>query len=223
MKHLDTAMAPWLEGSEFAILDASLIRWHETLPGSLHLNSTSTYIHAETGEFGALCLLHGAYHITSLDLYRIFVPVLYKVRSACNFPPEQSAFLAKRRGLMFGHAKALAIVVNQAMSTDGARTYADFWWPNLAFDSSRNLVYYVCHVLDQRQRTEAVKAEVKSLLRSNIKALKLMKSINALAEPLSLAAERILAKFSDGSSEDAVHDHEIDRCDDLLLTMYCIC
>ena len=216
-------MSPWLERSEFAILDASLARWRETLPTSLQFNANSTYIHTETGEFGALCLLHGAYHLTSLDLYRVFVPLLYKVRSAFNFPREQNDFLINRHRQMFSHAKSLANIVKQAMSRDGARAFADFWWPNLAFDSCRNLVYYVCHVLHQRKGFETMKSEVKSLLRSNIKALKLMKSINALAEPLSLAAERILTKFSDGSAEAGIEDHEIDRYGALMPITCCKC
>ncbi len=217
VKHLDTASPPWMADSEFAMLERDLNSWYSTLPESLLFTSASVYIRTDTGEFGALCSLHATYHATMIDLYRVFVPALYKLRSSFDFPPQQHQFLNQHRLSLFGHSRSLADIVRQAISRDSVKALADFWWPSIVYDSCRQLVYYLTQFSNDTAGKAALAAEVTSLVKSNIKALNLMKVLYAMAEPLSVAAERMLAKAGmarfEGSvvPRDAVDPEEPER------------
>jgi hypothetical protein len=184
IKHLDAAKSPWLPGSEFAMLDTECRIWYDTLPASLQFTPTAIYIRKETSQLGALFLLHYAYHQTMCDLYRIGVPALYKLRAAFEFPLEQHDFLAHLQRTIYEHAKSLAIISTEA-ARHSSKTLSDSWLPSITYDSCRIMLYYTTQLLDPTAETSKIPmSETITHLQHSIKALKMMRPIFAIAEPL---------------------------------------
>ena len=184
IKHLDTATVPWLPESEFALLEAELLNWHGSLPADLEFSTTAIYIRKETYQLGALCLLHCAYHQTMCDLYRLGAPALYKLRSAFQFPPEQSRFLQDMQLCLFKEARTLAAIL-AATERHGPGLIGDTWLPTIAYDSNRIMLYYLTEVVGptEEKRKEFVMGTI-PYLQSNVKALKTMRATNAVADSL---------------------------------------
>ncbi|KAJ5976673.1 hypothetical protein N7501_000015, partial [Penicillium viridicatum] len=192
IKHLGDAMVPWDPASEFALLDSDCRAWHESLPASLQFTPDAMYIRKDASQLGALCLLHCAHYQTVCDLYRLGAPALYKLRAAFDFPPEQSDFLQHLQQVLFDAARALATIIGQA-AAHGPRMLADSWIPTIAYDSCRIMVYHLTQILDPlSDNAKALALAAIPLLRSNINALKLMGSLNAIAASLASAAETML-------------------------------
>lgn len=184
IKHLDTAKLPWFPDSEFALLDNELRKWYGSLPASLEFTTTAIYIRKESCQVNALCLLHCAYHQTMCDLYRIGAPALYKLRSAFQFPPEQSHFLKHLQWSLFEEAKTLAAILAET-ERHGPGMIGDTWLPTIAYDSNRIMLYYLTQIVDPVEKGKKdIVLNTVPYLQSNVQALKTMRATNAIAEGL---------------------------------------
>lgn len=178
------AMDPWLPGSEFTKLDAECQYWYDTLPVDLQFTPTAIYIRKDTYQLGALCLLHYAYHQTMCDLYRIGSPTLYKLRVGFKFPPEQHDYLYHLQYILFDHARSLATIAGEMIS-HGTKILADSWIPTITYDSCRIMLYYLTQVIDPAlESSKKLMADTIPHLQNNIRALKRMRSLFAIADPL---------------------------------------
>jgi hypothetical protein len=118
------------------------------------------------------------------DLYRIGAPALYKLRKAFEFPPEQHDFRRHLQYTLYGHAKSIAIITAEAARHD-SKMLADSWIPTITYDSCRILLYYVMQLIDpETESSKALMLETIPHLQSNIRALKVMRSLFAVAESL---------------------------------------
>lgn len=209
IKHLSTAMMPWLPDSEFALLDADCKSWLSALPESLQFTPNALYIRKETSQVGALCALHLMYHQTMCDLYRIGTPALYKLRGAFHFPAEQSGFLSHVQDQLFEHATALARIISEAHSR-GAHGLADSWIPTIAYDSCRIMLYYATQLVDPNAYNKhSIMCETIKLVRGNIEALKYMRRLYTVADLLSAAAESMLEQVETLSASAALNQNVI--------------
>ena len=191
-------MLPWLPESEFAQLDGESRAWYNALPASLQFTPTAMYIRKETSQLGALFLIHYMYHQTMCDLYRISAPRLYKLRHTFNFPPQQTGFLTHLQTELFVHAHSLASITAEG-SRHGAHALADSWIPTITYDGCRVMLFYLTQILDPfAQRTKSLIIETRPLVQANIKALRYMQSMYAVAELLANAAEKMLEKVNIG-------------------------
>ncbi|KAL2825126.1 fungal-specific transcription factor domain-containing protein [Aspergillus pseudoustus] len=195
IKHLDTAIPPWLPNSEFTILDQACTEWHDSLPLNLQWTTSTIYTRKASSQLGALVLLHCSHHQTLCDLYRLGAPALFKLRSAIEFPPEQSEYLLKMRWDLFQAAKALAAIIGEAES-HGPHILSDTWLPTITYDSSRIMLYYLTQLIDPReQESKDLVVQTIPYLQSNIRALKAMQALNATSESLANAAETMLRRL----------------------------
>ncbi|KAL5335703.1 fungal-specific transcription factor domain-containing protein [Aspergillus crustosus] len=192
IKHLDTAVSPWLPDSEFAILDRACLEWYNSLPQSLQFTTSTIYTRKASSQLGALVLLHCSHHQTLCDLYRLGAPALFKLRSAIEFPPEQSDFLQKMQSDLYQAAKTLAKIIGEA-ERHGPHVLSDTWLPTVTYDSSRIMLYYLTQLIDPQERSSKdLVVETIPYLQSNIRALKAMQPLNAVSERLANAAETML-------------------------------
>lgn len=177
-------MVPWDPDSEFMTLDADCRAWYESLPASLQFTPNAIYIRKDSSQLGALCVLHCAHYQTICDLYRLGAPALYKLRAAFDFPPEQQDFLRHLQQVLFDAARTLATIIGETVH-HGTRMLADSWLPTITYDSCRIMVYHLTQILDPRtDETKNLMLETLPLLKSNIKALRSMESLNAIAHSL---------------------------------------
>ncbi|KAK9422394.1 putative Sulfatase N-terminal domain-containing protein [Seiridium unicorne] len=114
VKHFDTALPPWLQGSDFAQLESALFSWYEELPGNLQFTQIAIYMRKESSQLGALLLLHWTYHQSLCDLNRIGMRDLFQIRKAINFPPDQSDFQKRTQDRCNEHATAIALMFAEA-------------------------------------------------------------------------------------------------------------
>ena len=118
------------------------------------------------------------------DLYRIGAPALYKLRARFQFPPEQSGFLRGLQRTLYEHAKSHALITAEALK-HGVRILADSWMPSVVYDSSRIMLYCAMHLVDPAtDEGKSFLAQTVPHLQSNIKALRKMRSLFTIAEPL---------------------------------------
>lgn len=182
VKHLDTAILPWLPNSELSTLAADFRAWYSTVPLNMHFTPAAIYTRKESLELGALALLWCTYHQTLCDLYRIAMPALFKIRAPIEFPPEQRKFLQDCQQTCFDGAKHVAIVISGAMR-HSRNMLADTWMCTIAYDSSRVMLYYLTQILDTNEgKAKELFGDTIQLLHSNLKALKLMIPMFATAE-----------------------------------------
>lgn len=212
---------PWLPDSEFAQFDAESKAWYDSLPESLQFTPSSVYIRRETTQLGALCGLHWMYHQNMCDLYRIGAPTLFKLRNAFSFPPEQANFLHHLQDELFGHARKVAIIAAEALR-NGAHAMADSWATTVIYECTRVMLYYLTQLIDpMAESSQVLMAETIPLIRNNVKCLKMMQSMYAVAELLANAAEKMLEKMglaTDGTMsnesivpDDPYPDHDSDE------------
>ncbi|KAM0810856.1 hypothetical protein AB5N19_11209 [Seiridium cardinale] len=193
VKHLDTALPPWLRGSDFAQLESALFSWYEELPGNLQFTQTAIYMRKESSQLGALLLLHWTYHQSLCDLNRIGMRDLFQIRKAINFPPDQSDFQKRTQDRCNEHATAIALMFAEA-SKHGHACFADTWLPVIAHDSTRVIVHYITHKLGtSTHKLAMVRPHSISCMQANIIALKKMVPMFQLAKPLYAAASNMLA------------------------------
>ncbi|KAF8859683.1 hypothetical protein BDZ45DRAFT_742014 [Acephala macrosclerotiorum] len=76
LKRIDTSQAPTLPDPGFRQLEASFTEWNDHLPPTDRLTSSSIYTRKDSGQLGALFLMHFAYHISLCDLYQLSMPML---------------------------------------------------------------------------------------------------------------------------------------------------
>lgn len=184
IKHLDTAISPWLPNSEFAILDKACWKWYDNLPENLQFTTSTIYARKASSQLGALILLHCSHYQTLCDLYRLGAPALFKLRSAIDFPPEQSEFLQKLRGDLYNAARTLATIIGEA-ERHGPHILSDTWLPTITYDSSRIMLYYLTQLIDPREQdSKELVVQTIPYLESNIRALKAMQPLNAVSERL---------------------------------------
>ncbi|KAL4877880.1 fungal-specific transcription factor domain-containing protein [Aspergillus karnatakaensis] len=181
IKHLDTAISPWLPNSEFAILDRACQEWHESLPENLRFTTSTIYMRKASSQLSALVLLHCSHHQTLCDLYRLGAPALFKLRSAIEFPSEQTEYLRKMRSDLYQAAKTLATIIGEA-ERHGPHILSDTWLPTVVYDSSRIMLYYLTQLIDPRvQTSKDLVVETIPYLQSNIRALRAMEPLNAVS------------------------------------------
>ncbi|KAK9776659.1 hypothetical protein SCAR479_06704 [Seiridium cardinale] len=189
VKHLDTALPPWLRGSDFAQLESALFSWYEELPGNLQFTQTAIYMRKESSQLGALLLLHWTYHQSLCDLNRIGMRDLFQIRKAINFPPDQSDFQKRTQDRCNEHATAIALMFAEA-SKHGHACFADTWLPVIAHDSTRVIVHYITHKLGtSTHKLAMVRPHSISCMQANIIALKKMVPMFQLAKPLQMKCE----------------------------------
>ncbi|OTA22938.1 hypothetical protein BTJ68_14273 [Hortaea werneckii EXF-2000] len=189
------AIVPWHSNSEFAKLDAECRAWYRDLPASLLVNPTSIYIRKETSQVGALLAMHLMFHQTMCDLYRIGTPSLYKLRSPFTFPPEQAAYLRHLQCELFQQAKDIAMLAEEALR-HGSHGLADSWIPTIVYDSCRIMLYFATQLHDPNSNDgRSLTNQVVPLVRSNMEALKKMRSLHSVSELLFNAAERMLERL----------------------------
>lgn len=148
----------------------------------MYFSPSAIYTRKESMELGALALVWCTYHQTLCDLYRVAMPILFKIRTPIEFPPEQEGFLRHCQQTCFESAKNVAIVISGAMR-HSINMLADTWMCTIAYDSTRVMLYYLTQILDAREeQTRLLLKETVPFLRSNVKALKLMIPMFATAE-----------------------------------------
>ena len=132
------------------------------------------------------------------DLYRIGAPALYKLRYPFSFPPEQTGFLTHLQSELFAHARSMAAITAEAVR-HGPHGLADSWVPTIVYDCCRIMLYYLTQLIDPFvDGSKALISETIPMVRSNVKALKMMQSMYSVAELLSNAAEKMLEKMGIG-------------------------
>lgn len=206
IKHLDEAKLPWLPDSEFALLDAELRGWYEALPENLEFSTSTIYMRQESSQLGALCLFHCAYHQTMCDLYRIGTPALYRLRSAFHFPTEKRDFQGQLQWALFKEARTLAAIIAEGLR-HGPRVIGDTWFPTITYDSNRIMLFYLTqtsHMAPSCKR-ELVLQTI-PYLQSNLRALRVMSAVNAVADGLVGAIREFYVQsryFADMNSSSA--------------------
>ncbi|KPM34860.1 hypothetical protein AK830_g11721 [Neonectria ditissima] len=173
VKHLDTSPPPWIPESDFVVLDADLQSWGRHLPEFISYSPDTIYARLESDQLGSLVLLHCTFHHTLLDLYRISMPDLFKLRKPFYFPPNQQEFLRSLQADCFHHARQIASILAEAVKHDLSRPDAE------------GLV------------TDAIDA-----VESNSKILRTMSSLFPLADSLATTTERWLCKIRLSFSQD---------------------
>lgn len=184
MKHLDSSPPPWLPESDFAALDADLRSWWRHLPEFVSYSADTIYARLESDQLASLVLIHCTYHHNLLDLYRISMPDLFKLKKPFNFPPNQHEFLQSLQADCFFHAQQIATILAEA-SRHGARHLADSLLPCFAFDSNRVMLYYVARLLDlKRPDAQKIITDAIHAVESNNRILRIMSSLFPLADSL---------------------------------------
>lgn len=191
--------SPWLPDSEFAQLDSTARHWYNSLPPSLQFTPTAMYIRKETQQLGALCSMHFLYYQTMCDLYRICAPSLYKLRWPFTYPLEQTNFLKSLQRELFSLARNVALIAAEA-HRHGPHALADNWTPTVVYDCCRVLLFHATQLVEPpAERSRFLMLETLPLVRSNVKVLRSMQCMYAVAELLGNAAEKMLEKVEVGS------------------------
>lgn len=193
VKQLDSSKPPWLEDSEFAKLDGALHEWYQRLPPSLQFTRAALYTRRESSQLGAFVLLQCTYNWTIVDLYRIALPKLYRLRPPWDCSDD---FRAQLQETIFVHAQRCSTVLADA-SRHGIKTLADTWLPSIAFDGNRLMLYYITQIIGlDTDKGQIALAECMPYCRSNLELLKSMQSLSAMADSLYPTADEMLKKAS---------------------------
>lgn len=193
VKRLATSKPPWLPESEFAELDNALREWYAQLPPSLQFTRAALYTRRESSQLGAFVLLQCTFNWTTVDLYRIAMPKLYRLS-----PPWSCAddFRARLQETIFIHAQRCSTVLADA-SRHGIKTLADTWLPSIAFDGNRLMLYYITQIIGLKsEKGQRILNECMPYCRSNLQLLGSMKSMSAMADSLYPRAEEMLKKVN---------------------------
>ncbi|KAJ5773054.1 hypothetical protein N7457_007950 [Penicillium paradoxum] len=192
VKQLDSTKPPWETDSEFQQLSTEIGSWREHLPHSLKWHSGAIWARKEASQLGALTLLWCTYHQTSVDLYRIGMPILFRIRRHVEFPSDQKALLDNCCRLCFNSAREVSKTIAEA-SKHGIKALADTWLCIIAHDSIKVMLYYLRHITDSSVTLSASESEETMMLaKSNLDALMQMRPLVATAEHCYLSAVKMM-------------------------------
>lgn len=108
----------------------------------------------------------------------------------------------------------------------GPHAIADSWLPTILYDSCKIMLFYLTQLIDPSlDASKALMAETLPHIRNNVKALNIMRSMYAAAEPLAKAAHTMLEKigieFEKGGAnsqnlipEDPYSNHDTEDADE---------
>jgi hypothetical protein len=167
--------------------------WRHSLPQSLLWNPGAIYARKESSQLGALTLLWCTYHQTLVDLYRIGMPVLFRIQKNIEFPPDQQEFLDNCRRACFENAREVSNIISEALK-HGIKVLADTWLCIIAHDSTKVMLYFLKlnrqspHGLSQNKVDATV-----ALVQRNLEALMQMRSMVATAEHCYLSVIKMMA------------------------------
>ncbi|CZR58866.1 uncharacterized protein PAC_08758 [Phialocephala subalpina] len=198
LKTIDSSQAPNLPDTEFCQLEAAFGHWSSHLSSTDRLNSSSIYTRKDSGQLGALFLMHFTYHISLCDLYRLSMPLLLpgllKNWSTVDLTPDQKSFRIEYQKKCFEHAKSAAQIFAKCIE-HGPRTLTDTWLPTCAFESIRTMLFYSIegygHTTDFKRK---LLSEVTPLCRGNMQSLKMMIPLFATAERCYIVATDLVRK-----------------------------
>ncbi|KAJ5988597.1 hypothetical protein N7481_003807, partial [Penicillium waksmanii] len=191
VKHLDTSEPPWQPRSEFLLLSAEFDAWRRSLPQSLTWSPGAIYARKESSQLGALTLLWCTFHQTLVDLYRIGMPILFRIQKDIDFPPEQQEFLDNCRRACFDNAREVSTILSEAFK-HGIKVLADTWLCIIAHDSTKVMLYYLklnerSRTLDQREVDNTI-----ALAQRNLEGLLQMRPMVATAEHCYLSVLKMM-------------------------------
>ncbi|CAI7596646.1 unnamed protein product [Penicillium bialowiezense] len=173
---------PWEPESEFQQLKREFASWKRCLPQNLKWYSGAIWARKESSQLGALTLLWCTYHQTLVDLYRIGMPTLFRIRRYVEFPLEQQTFLDDCRRVCFNSAREVSRIIVEA-SRHGIYALADTWLCIIAHDSTKVMLYYLKHITDSPAALSPSEAEETTILvKKNLEAIMQMRSLVATAE-----------------------------------------
>lgn len=150
----------------------------------MEYSADTIYARLDSNQLGALVVIHCTYHHNYLELYKISMPELFKIRKPFIFPPEHTEFLQSIQAECYHHAHKIASILAEA-SEHGARLLSDGLLPFFVYDSSRVILYYVARLLDptrvdaQEKMRESIKA-----VQSNNRMLREIAPLFPIAESL---------------------------------------
>ncbi|KAJ5365265.1 hypothetical protein N7517_008151 [Penicillium concentricum] len=188
VKQLDTSKPPWEPDSEFKQLSTECESWRQYLPHSLN----SIWARKESSQLGALTLLWCTYHQTLVDLYRIGMPTLFRIRRHVDFPSDKKEFLDYCRRVCFDSARGVSKIIVEALR-HGIKALADTWLCIIAHDSTKVMLYYLKHIGDSSASLSASDSnETKILVNKNLETLMQMRSLVATAEHCYLSVVKMM-------------------------------
>lgn len=181
VKHLNSSKPPWQADSEFLSLSAEFDTWRRSLPQSLLWNAGAIYARKGSSQLGALTLLWCTFHQTLVDLYRIGMPILFRIQKDIEFPPDQQEFLENCQRACFDNAREVSNILAEALR-HGIKVLADTWLCIIAHDSTKVMLYYLklnerLQSLDRREIDETI-----ALAQGNLEGLLRMRPMVATAE-----------------------------------------
>ncbi|KAJ5307544.1 hypothetical protein N7476_008200 [Penicillium atrosanguineum] len=193
VKQLDTSKPPWQSDSEFIQLTMEFDHWRHNLPQSLMWSPSAIYARKESSQLGALTLLWCTYHQTLVDLYRIGMPILFRIQKDITFPPDQQEFLENCRRACFENAREVSSIICEALR-HGIKNLADTWLCIIAHDSTKVMLHFLKlnRQSSHRMSQNEVDATV-TLVQKNLEALLQMRAIVATAEHCYLSVIKMMA------------------------------
>ncbi|KAJ5475936.1 hypothetical protein N7475_001665, partial [Penicillium sp. IBT 31633x] len=193
VKRLQASKPPWEADSEFQQLSSEFESWRGHLPQSLKWHSGAIWARKESSQLGALTLLWCTYHQTLVDLYRIGMPILFRIRRHVEFPSDKKEFLDECCRVCFDSAREVSKTIAEA-SKHGIKALADTWLCIIAHDSIKVMLYYLRHMTDSSVSLSANESdETVMLVKSNLEALMQMRPLVATAEHCYLSAAKLMA------------------------------
>ncbi|KAJ5684534.1 uncharacterized protein N7477_000879 [Penicillium maclennaniae] len=193
LRCLDTSKPPWQSDSEFIQLTMEFDHWRHTLPQSLMWSPGNIYAHKESSQLGALTLLWCTYYQTLVDLYRIGMPVLFRIQKIITLPPDQKEFLENCRRACFRNAREVSSIICEALK-HGIKILADTWLCIITHDSTRVMLHFLnSHTHSSQGLSQNEVDATIDLVQKNLEALHQMRAIVATAEHCYLSVIKMMA------------------------------
>ena len=132
-------------------------------------------------------LIHCTYHHNYLELYKVSMPDLFRLRptsafGSSVFPAEHSEILQALQADCYFHARQISHLVVEA-AEHGIRLLSDSVLPFFILDSSRVMLYYVARLLDSERVDAAQRVqEAIEAVESNKRLLKSMAPLLPISE-----------------------------------------
>lgn len=204
INHLDCSPPPWLPESDFAALNADLSLWRRELPDFASYTPDTIYARLDSNQLGGLMLIHCTYHHNFLELYKIAMPDLFKLKPTPAFPVEHAELLQALQADAYFHARQISRLLAEA-EEHGARLLSDSLLPFFVYDASRVIIYYIAKLLNPRRGgAHSMVREALEAVEGNNRLLRLMAPHFPISESLSVTVERWLLKFRQASIEPTI-------------------